>query len=60
MVAKQVGLPPRVAQTVLDQMLAHTAGVIEDVSNGAIAYDPRRTRDWVRLLKQRPRLVEGG
>lgn len=53
----EVGLPGPVVDRVLDEVLAATADVIEDVRSGAIGWDTRRRRDLVRVLDRRRRAL---
>ena len=51
--AERVGLRPRAAERVLDQLLAATASIPEELAAGILPFDPQRTRLLVRSVRQR-------
>lgn len=54
-----VGLPLRVVDRVLEEVLAATSEVVEQVRDGVIGWDARRRRDLVRTLERRRRDLGG-
>lgn len=53
-----IGLPPRAVDRGLDEVLAVTAGVVDDLERGAIPFDATCRRAFIRSLRARRRLVE--
>lgn len=57
--AADVGLPPRAAARVLDDLLLRTAGLEERLRAGALPFPPKAIADWTAELRHRRRLAEG-
>lgn len=55
--ADRVGLARRAAERVVDEVLAATDRVVEDLSNGAVPLDDSRLRNLVRGLRHRRTLL---
>ncbi|MGF1646364.1 MAG: type II toxin-antitoxin system HipA family toxin [Kineosporiaceae bacterium] len=53
--ATATGLPAAAAERTLDEVLAATAGVVDELAAGALPFDPRTTHDVVRSLRNRRR-----
>lgn len=54
-----LGLPPAAVDRVLEEVLAATADVVEQVEAGAVGWDVRRRKDLARTLRRRRRDLGG-
>jgi serine/threonine-protein kinase HipA len=57
--AEEVGLPRAAAERALDEVLAVTAPVLDDLSDGVLPFDAHRLHSMVRQLRNRRVLLEG-
>ncbi|MBT2513497.1 type II toxin-antitoxin system HipA family toxin [Arthrobacter sp. ISL-30] len=58
--AVKLGLAERAAEQALAVALKATAPLIGDLDAGASPFNSRQTRDWIKELSHRRRLMEGG
>lgn len=58
--AVKLGLAERAAEQALAVALKATAPLIGDLDAGASPFNARQTRDWIKELSHRRRLMEGG
>jgi serine/threonine-protein kinase HipA len=55
--ASAIGLPPNAADRVISELLAATEPLLDEIRRGALPFDTRTTRDAIRNLKDRRRLL---
>lgn len=53
----RLGLPRRAIDRTVDEVLAVTERIEEEIADGAIGFDTRRQRDLVRALRRRRRVI---
>ena len=54
-----IGLPSNAVDRAIDEVLAATTDVVDEIEAGAIGWDPQRRRDLTRTLRRRRRDLEG-
>ena len=55
----RLGLPSRAVDRTIDEVLAATEHLADEIADGAIGFDTRRQRDTVRGLRKRWNVLAG-